>query len=74
MGVSHRTLDPIATQENSAIRKHANACKSTLSFDHFKKIFSSNSQQSLLIAESILIKQLAPYLNSDQSSIPLYIT
>ena len=74
MGVSHRTLDPIATQENSAIRKHANACKSILSFDHFKIIFPSNSQQSLLIAESLLIKQLAPHLNSDQSSIPLYIT
>ena len=73
MGVSHRTLKSLSVQENSAVRKHSNSCKSNLSFDHFKILFSANSQQSLLIAESLLIKQLSPNLNTDQSSIPLYV-
>ena len=73
MGVSHRTMDPISSQESS-IRKHASRCKANISFSDFKILFTSNSKQSLLIGESILIKQLSPQLNADQSSIPLYIT
>ena len=72
MGISHRTHDNIV-QENSAIRKHTSSCKTRIKFDDFKILFSTNSKQSLLIAESLLIKQLVPKLNSDQSSIPLYI-
>ena len=73
MGVSHRMMDPISSQESS-IRKHASRCKANISFSDFKILFTSNSKQSLLIGESILIKQLSPQLNADQSSIPLYIT
>ena len=72
MGVSHRTLEPVATEENSAIRQHSAHCRTNMKFDDFKILFSSNSKQSL-IAESLLIKQLAPNLNLDQVSTPLYI-
>ena len=73
MGISHRTLDNVATQENSAIRTHSKKCKVAINFKDFKILYSSSSKQSLLIAESLLIKQLSPKLNSDQSSTPLYI-
>ena len=73
MGVSHCTHNNLTVQENSSIRKHTSKCKSPIKFDHFKIFFSTNSKQAFLLAESLLIKQLAPDLNSDQSSIPLYI-
>ena len=69
----HRTLDNIATQENSAIRSHSKKCKATINFKDFKILYSTSSKQSLLIAESLLIKKLSPKLNSDQASTPLYI-
>ena len=74
MGVSYRTLSDISTKEHSSVRNHSFSCKSELQFSDFKILHSSSSKQSLLIAESLLIKQLAPNLNSDQSSSPLYIT
>ena len=73
MGISHRTLDPISNKEKSAIRHHATVCKSEVKFSDFKILHSCSSKQSLVIAESLLIKQLAPNLNSDQCSSPLYI-
>ena len=73
MGVSHRTFNSLSVQENSAIRKHSSSCKTSIKFDDFKILHSTNSKQSLLISESLFIKQLVPNLNADQSSIPLYI-
>ena len=73
MGVSHRTHDSVEVKEASAIRLHANKCKTSIQFDNFQILSTSKSKQSLLINESLLIKQHAPNLNSDQSSVPLYI-
>ena len=74
MGISHRTHADLGTQVNSSVHRHAMTCKSNLTFDNFKLLYTSNSKHSLYIAESLLIKQMAPPLNVDQSSIPLYVT
>ena len=73
MGVSHRTHNQLSVKEASAIRLHSNKCKTSIKFDDFKILSTSKSKQSLLINESLLIKQFAPNLNSDQASVPLYI-
>ena len=72
-GVSYRTQTPLTSKESSAIRDHCMKCKINLSYNDFKILLPSKSKYSLLILESLLIKSLNPSLNSDQSSIPLFI-
>ena len=74
LGLSHRTGDSIGVKENSAIRRHALSCKASISIKNFKIIDSFKDKLSLLIAESIHIKRSCPTLNTDLSSVPLYVT
>ena len=74
MGISHRALDSVATKEKSAIKQNSIHYKTNVNFSDFKVLFFVSFKQFLLIAESLFIKQLAPNLNSDLSSVPLYIT
>ena len=69
MKAARRTIRPNIL----VIRQHSIRCKANIKFDIFKILFSSNSKQSLLIAKSLFIKQLAPNLNSDQVFLALYI-
>lgn len=72
-GISHRTLTPLNTKELSAPRDHANKCHSPLKDSHFKIISQASDKISLLVLESLYIKELQPTLNSNSSSIPLLI-
>ena len=75
MGVSYRTQNPLNVKENSAIRNHCSGkCMHHINYKDFKILFTANNKNSLLLAESLLIKSLAPDLNSDLSSIPLLIS
>ena len=73
LGISSRTGIDLKVKEKSNIRLHNDKCKNNIDFKDFKILYSSKDKQSLLIAESILIKQLRPKLNSDTTSIPLHL-
>ena len=72
-GVSHRTGCSLSKKEFSNIREHANKCKTNLSYDDFEILTQAKDETSLLILESLYIKQLVPPLNDNSSSAPLYI-
>ena len=72
-GVSHRTGCSLSKKEFSNIREHANKCKSPISNDNFEIIAQAKDETSLLITESLSIKQLVPSLNSQSSSATLFI-
>ena len=72
-GVSHRTGNNLNKKEFSNIREHAEKCKSAIRYDNFEIIAQTSDCSSLLVLESLAIKQLVPSLNSSSSSAPLYI-
>ena len=72
-GVSHRTGSSLARKEFSNIREHANKCKSTITYKNFDILMQAQDEASLLILESLSIKQLVPSLNTQSSSAPLFI-
>ena len=72
-GVSHRTGSTLNKKEFSNIREHASKCKSTITYNDFEIIMQAQDETSLLILESINIKQLLPSLNSQSSSAPLFM-
>ena len=72
-GVSHRTGCTLNTKEFSTIREHTYKCKVNISYKHFKIIAQAPSNSSLLVLESLAIKQQAPKLNNQLSSVPLHI-
>ena len=72
-GVSHRTGCNLSKKEFSNIRDHANKCKAQINYDNFEIIGQATNDTSLLILESLYIKQLVPSLNSQSSSAPLFI-
>ena len=73
-GVSYRSLLPLSTQEKSPILLHSKKCKTKLNFNHFKILNQARDSQSLLILESLQIKNLSPRLNSDTSASKLLIS
>lgn len=73
-GVSHRTGCNLNRKEYSSIREHSNKCNSPISYDQFKIIGQATDETSLLILESLCIKQLVPSLNNQSSSAPLYVS
>ena len=73
-GVSHRTGCNLNKKEFSNIREHAKKCRSNITYDQFEIIGQAGNETSLLILESISIKQLVPSLNNQSSSAPLYIS
>lgn len=72
-GVSHRTGCALSKKEFSNIRDHTIKCKTQINYDNFKIIAQATNETSLLILESLCIKQLVPSLNSQSSSAPLFI-
>ena len=72
-GVSHRTGSALSRKEFSSIRDHAAKCKTRISYNDFEIISQAADETSLLILESLSIKQLVPSLNSQSSSAPLFI-
>ena len=72
-GVSHRTGCALKKKEFSSIRDHADKCKIPVNYENFEIISQATNETSLLILESLCIKQLVPSLNSQSSSAPLFI-
>ena len=72
-GISHRTGSSLSKKEFSNIREHATKCKSLISYKNFEIVAQANDETSLLLTESLTIKQLVPTLNSQSSSAPLFI-
>ena len=72
-GVSYRTGNPLNTLEPSPIRSHNSNCNSNIVYDNFSILSTANSQQDLLILESLFIKSHSPLLNNNVSCIPLSI-
>ena len=72
-GISHRTGEPLGVKEHSNIRNHASKCKIDLNIKDFKILSSGYDANSLLIVESLLIKQKHPSLNTDSTSVPLFL-
>ena len=72
-GVSYRTGNPLNTPDPSPIRSHNSNCNKNLVYDNFTILATANSQQDLLILESLFIKSNSPRLNQNTSCIPLSI-
>ena len=72
-GISHRTGCNLNKKEFSSIRDHSQKCKTPISYDNFEIIEQASDETSLLILESLSIKQLVPSLNNQSSSVQLYI-
>ena len=72
-GVSHRTGCLLSSKENSAVRSHTNRCRHKIQYTDFKILAQAPNHYSLPFLESLLIKQLAPNLNTQTTSVPLHI-
>jgi hypothetical protein len=72
-GISHRTLLQLKTREKSSIYDHCNSCKHSITYKDFKILSNLKNKSDLCTTESLFIKRLAPHLNRDQCSIPLYV-
>ena len=72
-GVSHRTGCGLSNKENSAIRLHTDRCRHHILYSDFQILSQSANQYSLPFSDSLYIKQLAPNLNNQTTSVPLYI-
>jgi hypothetical protein len=73
LGISYRTLNPLTNKENSPISSHSKKCRTSLNFKDFKIIDTATDTQSLIILESLHIKDKSPDLNLDRSSYPLLV-
>ena len=71
-GKSVHTGRPLTKPSFSGIRLHAETCDHPLVEQNFKILRSLPDQQSLLIAESILIKKTKPLLNINTNAVELY--
>ena len=72
LGVSSRTGGRLSTVLHSVPRKHAEDHNHPFRRDNFKIINQTNSNQNLLISESLHIHYLKPSLNIQQTSTPLF--
>ena len=72
-GRSSRTERPLSKPAPSAIREHAEICKSNLSFDDFRILDTTTMESDLRILEAIYITRCKPELNRDASAVPLHI-
>ena len=72
-GVSYRTGYALSNKENSAIRLHTDRCRHNIEYKDFKILSQAQSQYALPFLESLFIKQLAPKLNNQTTSVPLHI-
>ena len=72
VGVSPRTLNPIARPLHSQIREHSEEEGHPFSSDNFKIIGRASNELDLRILESLAIKTENSTLNMDGSSIELF--
>ena len=72
-GVSYRTGCTLGAKDGSPIRDHANKCHHNIQYDDFKILAQAPNQSSLPFLESIYIKKLSPQLNTQTTSVPLFI-
>ena len=72
-GVSYRTGCALTNKENSAIRSHTDRCRHNIQYKDFQILSQAPNQYALPFLESLYIKQLAPKLNNQTTSIPLHI-
>jgi hypothetical protein len=72
MGRSINTGRPITTPSFSSIRSHAETCNHPLLHSNFKILRSMPDAHTLLIAESIIIKQHKPSLNNHAQATELF--
>ena len=72
-GVSHRTGLKVTNPEFSSIRDHTKRCKSKINYGNFSIVGQVSNQHDLPILESLMIKQLVPTLNSQNSATQLYL-
>ena len=72
LGLSVHTGNPILRPEFSNIRTNSEKNNHPMEHENVKIIHSSQSSDSLLIAESILIIQLSPSLKSHLKCTELY--
>ena len=73
-GVSYRTGVKLKNHEYSCIRDHAQKCKHRIKYDDFKIVGRATNDHQLSILESLLIKQMVPQLNTQNTSTPLYLS
>ena len=71
-GISYRTGQKLSNPEHSSIRDHVKKCKHNIKYEDFKIIGRASNDHQLVILESLLIKQVVPQLNTQNSSTPLY--
>ena len=74
IGVSHRTGSKLSNPEFSNIRNHSRNCRYNIKYQDFKIIGRANNDHQLTILESLFIKQMVPNLNSQSTSVPLYLS
>ena len=72
-GVSYRTGCTLTNKENSAVRFHTDRCRHAIQYQDFQILSQAPNQYSLPFLESLYIKQLAPKLNNQTTSVPLHI-
>ena len=72
-GVSHRTGRVLNCKEFSAVRSHTDKCRHSIQYSDFKIVAQAPNHYSLPFLESLLIKQSAPQLNTQTTSVSLHI-
>ena len=73
-GVSYRTGSALTNPEFSCIRDHAKLCKCPIQYRHFEIVSKHSSELPLAIMESLTIKRVVPSLNTQTTSIPLFLS
>jgi len=71
-GVSYRTLRPLSSPTYSLIRDHSLKTNHVIKLDDFTILRKANDVIDLRILESLLIKEIKPKINNNESSATLY--
>jgi len=71
-GVSYRTLRPLSSPTYSLIRDHSLNTNHVIKLDDFTILRKANDVNDLRILESLLIKEIKPKINNNESSATLY--
>jgi len=71
-GVSYRTLRPLSSPMHSLIRDHSLKTNHEVKFEDFSIVRKTQDLIDLRILESLLIKEIKPNLNNNESSVTLY--
>ena len=74
IGISYRTGAKLSNPEFSNIRNHSIKCRHKIEYQNFKVIGRAKNEHQLAILESLFIKQMVPDLNSQTTSVPLFLS